>query len=174
MGLNLRVDSVLRFEVSIFAILQIPPDFNVEVVCFVIILRVCVLVHFVDVIVSVGVIKFRNFVGFGIFVCLVHILVSVSDRTVISIANSVRMSVTIPFAVSVSSVATVKGSVSPMAVIGFVSSESSVMGFMSTISAIVRLVSTISAIMGLESTEAVIRSVCSVAVMGFKSAIASA
>jgi len=111
----LWVDSVLRFEIFIFAVLQIPSDFDVEVVVFVIVLSVVVVVNLVDIIVNVGVIQFRNFVGFGIFVGLVLMLVSVSDRKVISMATSVsrgpisskRMSVTIPVFVSVSSVAAV-------------------------------------------------------------------
>lgn len=111
----LWVDSVLRFEIFIFAVLQIPSDFDVEVVVFVIVLSVVVVVNFVDIIVNIGVIQFRNFVGFGIFVGLVLMLVSVSDRKVISMATSVsrgpisskRMSVTIPVFVSVSSVAAV-------------------------------------------------------------------
>jgi len=111
----LWVDSVLRFEIFIFGVLQIPSDFDVEVVVFVIFLSVVVVVNSVDIIVNVGVIQFRNFVGFGIFVGLVLMLVSVSDRKVISIATSVnrgaisskRMSVTIPVFVSVSSVAAV-------------------------------------------------------------------
>lgn len=109
------MDSVLRFEIFIFGVLQIPSDFDVEVVVFVIFLSVVVVVNSVDIIVNVGVIQFRNFVGFGIFVGLVLMLVSVSDRKVISIATSVnrgaisskRMSVTIPVFVSVSSVAAV-------------------------------------------------------------------
>ena len=54
------IDSVLRFEVFVFSVLQIPVYFDLKVVSFVMVSGIHIVMNFMNVVVNIGVVKFGD------------------------------------------------------------------------------------------------------------------